>query len=55
MDASCESLLTRISVVERQNRQFRTGLVALSVLVLMALPFPIPTHNRLPIPYASED
>jgi hypothetical protein len=37
MDLSFQSLLTRISVVERQNRQFRTGLVVLSVLVLIAL------------------
>jgi hypothetical protein len=37
MDPSFQSLLTRISVVERQNRQFRTGLVVLSALVLIAL------------------
>jgi hypothetical protein len=37
MDASSESLLSRISCLERQNRQFRTGLVAFGVLVLLGL------------------
>ena len=37
MDPSIQSLLTRISVVERQNRQLRTGFVVFSVVVLIAL------------------
>jgi hypothetical protein len=46
MDASFQSLLTRISVVERQNRQFRTGLVVLCVLVLIALAVSKPDAQR---------